>query len=73
MQCNAHEDMIKCNTQANDMATAANNWRTPGASNPGRYISTLSGGLNEDFGNAASNLTLVPEPTFGKEIGRAHV
>ena len=37
MQCNAHDDMIKCNTQANGMATTANNWRTPGASNPGRY------------------------------------
>ena len=31
-------------------------------------ISTLSGGLNEDFGNAASNLTLIPEPTFGKVV-----
>ena len=38
MQCNAHDDMIKCNTQANDMATTANNWQTPGASNPGRYM-----------------------------------
>ena len=31
-------------------------------------ISTLSGGLNEDFGNAASNLTLIPEPTFIKVV-----
>ena len=30
-------DMAKCNTQANDMATTANNWQTPGVSNPGRY------------------------------------
>ena len=29
--------MIKCNMQANDMAMTANNWRTPGATNPGRY------------------------------------
>ena len=29
--------MAKCNTQANDMAKTANNWQTPGASNPGRY------------------------------------
>ena len=29
--------MIKWNTQTNDMATMANNWQTPGASNPGRY------------------------------------
>ena len=29
--------MAKCNTQANDMATMANNWQTPGATNPGRY------------------------------------
>ena len=30
--------MAKCNTQANDMATTANNWRTPGATKPGRYM-----------------------------------
>ena len=29
--------MAKCNTQANDMATTANNWPTPGASDLGRY------------------------------------
>jgi len=29
--------MIKCNTQAKDMATPTNNWQTPGASKPGRY------------------------------------
>ena len=29
--------MAKCNTQANDMATTTNNWKTPGASDPGRY------------------------------------
>ena len=29
--------MAKCNTQANDMATMANNWQTPGALDPGRY------------------------------------
>ena len=34
---NGHDDMIKCNTQANDMEMTANNWQTPGASNPGRY------------------------------------
>ena len=34
---NAHDDMIKCNTQANDMAMTANNGQTPGATNPGRY------------------------------------
>ena len=33
----AHDDMIKCNTQANDMEITANNWKTPGSSNPGRY------------------------------------
>ena len=27
-------------------------------------LSTLTVGLNEDFGNAASNLTLMPEPSF---------
>ena len=39
MQCNAHDDMIKCNTQTNDMAMMLNNWQTPGASNPGPYNS----------------------------------
>ena len=34
--------MAKCNTQANDMATMANNWQTPGASNPGRYTYIIS-------------------------------
>ena len=29
--------MIKCNTQANDMATIANNWKTPGATVSGRH------------------------------------
>ena len=29
--------MIKCNTQANDMATTANNWKTPGATVSGRH------------------------------------
>ena len=29
--------MIKCNTQANDKATIANNWTTPGAMVSGRY------------------------------------
>ncbi|XP_020175354.1 uncharacterized protein [Aegilops tauschii subsp. strangulata] len=31
-------------------------------------ISTLTAGLNEDFGNAASNLTLISEPTFAKVV-----
>ena len=34
---NADDDMAKCNTQANDMATTMNSWKTPSASNPGRY------------------------------------
>ncbi|XP_020170978.1 uncharacterized protein [Aegilops tauschii subsp. strangulata] len=31
-------------------------------------LSTLTAGLNEDFGNAASNLTLMPEPSFPKFV-----
>ena len=31
--------MARCNTQANDMATTANNWKTSGASVLGRYNS----------------------------------
>ena len=29
--------MMKCNTQTNDMATTANNWKTLGATVLGRY------------------------------------
>ena len=36
-RCNADDDMARCNTQANDRATTANNWKTPGASVSGRY------------------------------------
>lgn len=33
-------------------------------------LGTLTGGLNDEFSNAASNLTLVPEPTFPKVDSR---
>ncbi|XP_020177290.1 uncharacterized protein [Aegilops tauschii subsp. strangulata] len=31
-------------------------------------LSTRTAGLNEDYGNAASNLTLMPEPSFPKFV-----
>ena len=31
-------------------------------------LSTLTAGLNKDFGNAASNFTLMPEPSFPKFV-----
>jgi len=31
-------------------------------------LSTLTAGLNEDFGNMASNLTLLPDPTFPRVV-----
>ena len=31
-------------------------------------LSTLTAGLNEDFGNAASNLTLLLQPTFQRVV-----
>ena len=31
-------------------------------------LSTLTASLNEDFGNAASNLTLLPQPTFQRVV-----
>jgi hypothetical protein len=31
-------------------------------------ITTLTAGLHEDYGNAASNLTLIPDPTFPKVV-----
>ena len=41
--------MEKCNTQENDMATTANNWKKPGASNPGRYRIVLETMLIEEI------------------------
>ena len=36
--------MAKFNTEAKDMEMTANNWKTPGASDPGRYnYGTLDG------------------------------
>ena len=32
--------MARCNTQANDKATTANNWKTPGTTVSGRHTST---------------------------------
>ena len=34
---NAHDEMMKNNTQAKDKATTTNNWKTPGATVSGRY------------------------------------
>ena len=36
-RCNVDDDMARCNTQAKDMATTANNWETPGASDSGHH------------------------------------
>ena len=36
-RCNADDDMARCDTQAKDKATTANNWRTPGTSVSGRH------------------------------------
>ena len=36
-RCNVDDDMARCNTQTNDKATTANNWKTPGTSVSGRY------------------------------------
>ncbi|KAM3273156.1 hypothetical protein ACQJBY_042881 [Aegilops geniculata] len=40
----------------------------PSATSSSPAVSTLTAGLNEEFGNAASNLTLIPEPTFTKMV-----
>ena len=37
MTSNAHDDMTRCNTQENDRATTANNWKTPGSTVSGRH------------------------------------
>ena len=52
----AHDDMIKCNTQANDMAKKANNWQTPGASDPGRYTEAA----HTQRGEGAKNKPICP-------------
>ena len=36
-RCNVDDDMARCNTQANDIAKTANNWKTPGTMVLGRY------------------------------------
>ena len=36
-RCNVDDDMARCNTQANDKATTANNWKTPGGTVLERY------------------------------------
>ena len=54
--------MAKCNTQANDMATTANNWQTPGASNLGRYsqvVATTS--IDDDLDGPSIDASLCVE------------
>ena len=53
--------MARCNMQANDMATIANNWRTPGAMVPGHYNTPP---LREDL---VPRSRMAPEGKNGKE------
>ena len=53
--------MARSNMQENDMATTVNNWKTPGASDSGRYNTPP---LQEDL---VPRSKMAPE---GKERGR---
>ena len=56
-----HDDMARCNTQANDKATTVNNWTTPGATVLGRYNTPP---LREDL---VPRSRMAPEGKNGRE------
>ena len=61
--------MAKCNTQANDMATTANNWKTPSASDPGRYKIPPNDTRHEKCQQAQSWQNSPRRPTGHAELG----
>ena len=68
--------MTKRYTQANDMATTANNWQTPGASDPGRYKGRGEGGnLDSAYkkGTTPSGVAAVVASTVGLRFLRSHL
>ncbi|XP_020171947.1 uncharacterized protein [Aegilops tauschii subsp. strangulata] len=64
-----HQDEQSIDDYCRRLKTLADELRDIGAKvDDDLLLSTLTVGLNEDFGNAASNLTLMPEPSFPKFV-----
>ncbi|XP_073357811.1 uncharacterized protein [Aegilops tauschii subsp. strangulata] len=64
-----HQDEQSIDDYCRRLKTLADELRDIGAKvDDDLLLSTLIAGLNEDFGNAASNLTLMPEPSFPKFV-----
>ncbi|XP_073360024.1 uncharacterized protein [Aegilops tauschii subsp. strangulata] len=62
-----HQDDQSIDDYCRLLKTLADELRDIGAKvDDDLLLSTLTAGLNEDFGNAASNLSLIPEPSFPK-------
>ena len=64
-----HQDEQSIDDYCRRLKTLADELRDIGAKvDDDLLLSTLTAGFNEDFGNAASNLTLMPEPSFPKFV-----
>ncbi|XP_073359906.1 uncharacterized protein [Aegilops tauschii subsp. strangulata] len=64
-----HQDEQSIDDYCRRLKTLADELRDIGAKvDDDLLLSMLTAGLNEDFGNAASNLTLMPEPSFPKFV-----
>nr|XP_040255464.1 uncharacterized protein LOC120973637 [Aegilops tauschii subsp. strangulata] len=64
-----HQDKQSIDDYCRRLKTLADELRDIGAMvDDDLLLSTLTAGLNEDFDNAASNLTLMPEPSFPKFV-----
>ncbi|XP_020156207.1 uncharacterized protein [Aegilops tauschii subsp. strangulata] len=64
-----HQDDQSIDDYCRRLKTLADELRDIGAKvDDDLLLSTLTTGLNEDFGNAASNLSLIPEPSFPKFV-----
>ncbi|XP_073355420.1 uncharacterized protein [Aegilops tauschii subsp. strangulata] len=64
-----HQDEQSIDDYCRRLKTLADELRDIGAKvDDDLLLSTLTAGLNEDFGNAASNLTLMAEPSFLKFV-----
>ncbi|XP_073360411.1 uncharacterized protein [Aegilops tauschii subsp. strangulata] len=64
-----HQDEQSIDDYCRRLKTLADELRDIGAKvDDDLLLRTLTAGLNEDFGNAASNLTFMPEPSFPKFV-----
>ena len=64
-----HQDNTSIDDYCRRLKTLADKLRDIGAKvDDDLLLSTLTAGLNEDFGNAAANLSLIPNPSFAKFV-----